>query len=821
MAAQRRIEIQRTSNCLQGTVRAPRWAAFARKVLSAWLAIGLALALGLSACSSGSGDDGGGSDSGNDAESILTALGINVGSPPAASMTTTQGTTVAIDPDTWKPTKTSEVVLMPRDEVMAFGPSVGSGRASYFEDGYSSGYSSSTLWASDNSWANARNLACAGDFDGDGIEEALILTYASSSGWQLRVYDGGVLDQVISISGISASYASYVGAINNTRWETSAFMTPCQVESDDAMEFGVALGNAAWLFDVDSASGTWSISQIDTATYSYGIYGFAAGDCDGDGLDELCVLVGNGAIVAQYALYDSRLSSGVLLSFTSLSYEYAHCCFGDPDGDRIDELVISQLGSIAALAGYTIYIGVYDWGGSSFAQIYGPTQSASGESSGGFIPACIDMNGDGYDEIFCMQDLFIHSPTSGAWSKVHTDATDACILPAPFQAADVDGDGKEDLVFCYGGGSYACVAYSLNDAGTALALKHAYYSGASSSYVPAVVALNADDDSPRVAYDHHELKYSNPIVIGVMAASPYYSEVASSGATPYDMHEWTTYIGKSSSTTTTQSAKVGFSVGGGVKGETKVSIFGYDALKLEWEVTNSESFTWEYDYSSTIETDVQYTAPGAQDTVLFTAVPIDEYFYEVVSSPIASEVGQNVIVSIPRAYTPTMVSVDFYNANNGFLDDVALPHTLGDPWSYPNSDERAAILTTTDAAGLKYYTNSNTGATGRAEGSYGPVTNLSIAVSEGNGSSFSWDSTTSMEVAVGTEAIEAIALAGFSVGYSTTTETTTGTSFGGTIGYLPSTYYDKGTYYYTGQIFAYQAINSLQNKYWIVEYSVN
>jgi hypothetical protein len=812
--------MKRISNFTKPRPESAEPAAAARRAAGAYLAIGLATIIGLASCKSAS--DGPGAESqGSDAESILTGLGITVNNPPAASLRTTQGTTVAIDPESWMPTRTREVVLMPRDEVMAFGPSVGSGRASYYEDGYSSGYAYSALWASDSSWASGKNLACGGDFDGDAIEEALILTYAAATGWQLRVYDGGALSQIIPVGGIPASYASYAGAISSHRWETSAFMVPCQVESDDAMEFGVALGDTAWLFDVSSSGGTWAVSQIDTASYSYGVYGFAAGDCDGDGLDEICVIVGNGAVAAQYSLCDSRLSSNTLLAFTSLTYEYAHCCFGDPDGDRIEELVISRLASISALAGYTIYISAYDWGGSSFAQIYGPTQSAAGESAGGFIPLCLDMNGDGYDEIFCMQDLFIHSPISGSWSKVHTDTTDACVIPAPFQAADVDGDGKEDLVFCYGNGSYTCVAYSLDSAGTGLTQKKAYYSGVSSPYVPAVVALNADDDSPRVAYDHHELKYSNPIVIGVMAASPYYSEVASSGATPYDMHEWTTYIGKSSSTTTTQSAKVGFSVGGGVKGETKVSIFGYDALKLEWEVTNSESFTWEYDYTSTIETDVQYTAPGAQDTVLFTAVPIDEYFYEVVSSPIASEVGQNVIVSIPRAYTPTMVSVNFYNAHNGFLDDVVLPHALGDPWSYPNSAERASILAAADTAGLKYYTNSNTGATGRAEGSYGPVTNLSIAVSEGNGSSFSWDSTTSMEAAVGTEAVEAIALAGFSVGYSTTTETTTGTSFGGTIGYLPSAYYDKGTYYYTGQIFAYQAINSLQNKYWIVEYSVN
>jgi hypothetical protein len=781
-------------------------------------AAALAIAAFIASCSSGSEQGGGGGA--NDAKSILTALGVRVDSPPAASMTTTLGTTVAVDPENWKPTKTKEVVLMPRDEVVSFGQSYGGGRAGYFEDGYSSGYAYSSLWASDSSWANGRNLACAGDFDGDGIEEALILTYAAATGWQLRVYDGGALAQVVPIDAIPASYAPYAGAISGNRWETSAFMIPCQVESDDSMEFGVALGDTAWLFDVSSPGGTWAVSQIDTAAYSYGVYGFAAGDCDGDGLDEICVIIGNGAVAAQYSLSDSRLSSNTLLAFTSLTYEYARCCFGDPDGDRIEELVISRLASISALAGYTIYIGAYDWSGSSFTQIYGPTQSAAGESAGGFIPLCLDMNGDGYDEIFCMQDLFIHSPTSGTWSKVHTDATDACVIPAPFQAADVDGDGKEDLVFCYGNGSYSCVAYSLDSAGTGLSLKHAYYSGASSSCVPAVVALNADDDSPRVSYDHHALKYSPPVVIAVMAGSPYYSKIASSGASPYDMHEWTTSFGTYTSSTTGSSTAVGFSVGGGVKGEAEANLFGYAIAKVEYEFTVNEGFTWEWDSSSTIETSIDYIAAGAQDTVLFTAVPVDDYAYEIVSSPDASEVGGYLHVYIPRGYATKMVALDYFNANNGDLDDIVLPHKLGDPWSYPDSTELASITAAASAAGLKYYANSNTASASRASGLTGSVSGLEIAVSSNGSSSFTWDNTESLEVAAGTDAIEAVVQLGFSTGYTTYEEWTSGTRFGGTVGYLPGEYYTT-EYFYDANLFAYQAFDSLRNRYWIVEYSVN
>ena len=63
---------------------------------------------------------------------------------------------------------------------------------------------------------------------------------------------------------------------------------------------------------------------------------------------------------------------------------------------------------------------------------------------------------------------------------------------------------------------------------------------------------------------------------------------------------------------------------------------------------------------------------------------------------------------------------------------------------------------------------------------------------------------------------------GFNVGYSYSQSTTTSTTFGGTVGYLPSAYYSDDEYKYGSTLFVYPYQNTFTgHTYWVLDYAVD
>jgi hypothetical protein len=383
----------------------------------------------------------------------------------------------------------------------------------------------------------------------------------------------------------------------------------------------------------------------------------------------------------------------------------------------------------------------------------------------------------------------------------------------------VDGDGRDDLIVTYTGlndtSSYTCRCYTLNTAGNGLLFLKEYLSAARSSCHPAIAAFNADEDSALVEYAGHELKFSSPIVIASLGAAPYHSFIVEAGANPCTYYLWSTSYGTYTSSTTGSGTAISFSVGGGVKGKLSIKLFGYAVATTGYEVLHSEAFSWEWDSSTTVIKSVDYIGAGGQDIVIFTAVPVDEYHYTVLDSPDAYEIGTTMTISIPRDFRIIPVTREFYNKNNGDLEDVLPPHTVGDPWSYPDSAEKAAIMASASCA----HTGTGAHAVAQASGESGTVTELTIEVAANSGSTFSWDESTCISTAMGTEAIKVVVSLGFGTGYRTYESWTTGTRFGGTVGYLPTDYY-MSSYIYSAGLFAFKQPDRLGNSYWMVEYWV-
>jgi len=777
----------------------------------------------LCSCASGGGPgqaNGGDTPDFSSARGILKALSVKeVDAPPAVAMTTTLGTVQAVDPGSWQPLRYDRAVFWPHAELIAVGPEAGADFVTIFEDG-DAAYAGTTLWPSDDAWANTgKTLSCGGDFDADGIEEGLFLTW-EASGWNLRRYDSVASAQTISIPTtiIPAGFADNLARI--TDWYAlNAHMTACQLDADDAREFAVALGDTVWLFDVDASTpAAWSVSLRASRDFDQALYGFAAGDCDGDGLDEFCATTGG---TASWGVFETGLDTSPSGGFIILPGFYsAYCAFGDVDGDNLDEVVVNKLVSFTSFVGFSTTCVIYEWDGSAFAA--NPLRSASvmSESTGSFVPVCLDMTGDGTDEVFCTQTLLYDWKANEGWKKSSPlDVWDARRFLRPLQAADVDGDGREDLLGSYvaGGSTYSCEAYSLADSGTALEAKHAYYSGRRSTYPPAVVALNADDDSPLVEYAGHRLTFSNPIVLASLAAAPYHQEIADSGAQPYAYDEWSTSYGTYTSTTGGSSTKVAFSVGGGVQGEMALKLFGYSIAVASYSIIHSEQFSWQWDASVTETKSIDYIGAGGQDIVLFAVVPVDEYAYKVLQSPDPAELNTLMKITVPRRYSIYPVTRRFYNANNGALEDVAPPHAYGNPWSYPGPTQRDELMASAPS-GFAYRSDWAANVA-EASGASGSVTELTIDVAENASSSFTWDQNTAISGAAGTEALQVVAQLGFGTGYTTSESWTTGTRFGGTVGYLPTAFYNAG-YTYASGLFAYKQPTALGQAVWMVEYWV-
>ena len=194
---------------------------------------------------------------------------------------------------------------------------------------------------------------------------------------------------------------------------------------------------------------------------------------------------------------------------------------------------------------------------------------------------------------------------------------------------------------------------------------------------------NTDTDSTIVRYTgDHELLFTDPEIIAVLAAPPFWQGTNQEGAT--------TNFGKGNTVEETLSFSTGVSVGWSVGVELDFGSFtqsGFSAkvkknLRLEANWTRSKSF----------ET-YQVFGSGSEDKVIFTSIPFDVYYYEIVTSEDPDvKPGDTMVISLPRKPQMLSVSRKFFNENNGgFLDidESVLSHKIsGDPRSYPNAVPR-------------------------------------------------------------------------------------------------------------------------------------
>jgi hypothetical protein len=208
---------------------------------------------------------------------------------------------------------------------------------------------------------------------------------------------------------------------------------------------------------------------------------------------------------------------------------------------------------------------------------------------------------------------------------------------------------------------------------------------------------------------------------------------------------------------------------------------------------------------------------------------MDEYQYQILTTndAVNNPVGKSLFVTIPRNYATYEQTPEFFNShiNPGAtapIDTGVLHHTLGTPSTYPTAGDKDSLLEQAFTSGGSV----NTALVDDYQTVLQPVCEsdvadpgiaLSIAVKDTDATTtthdFSVDSSTSVMAGDWGVTIDL----GFEAGYSATYSTGAETTFGGTVGCIPSA--DVGTGHdFAAGLFAYPFTNSFGKQYWVVNY---
>ena len=318
------------------------------------------------------------------------------------------------------------------------------------------------------------------------------------------------------------------------------------------------------------------------------------------------------------------------------------------------------------------------------------------------------------------------------------------------------------------------------------------------SYGVGLCLPNVDRDSPIVEYQgQHEVLFSTPRVLAVLAAAPYFKGQNESN----------------SSTSISFGNGKGFAADSTIGLRTATSI-GYEAPSLFGTTSFETKLTFGYalDRTSsqavTLDQTQTWTA-GNEDAVVFQVIPFDVYYYKVVSSPVAADLGTPISINVPRKLNTYKVPVALYNksiVNGPLVTSAVLNHTVGDPASYPSENACAnapnggtfgdtSFLVDADSW---CYASESALHVGVGTGSVG----FSIARTQTSSEGTSTDLSVDFEVVAGAGGVKIGQSVGFHWGYGYTVDTTNSYNFSGQVGDLPDAKhgYDFGLMAHRGQL---------------------
>ena len=318
------------------------------------------------------------------------------------------------------------------------------------------------------------------------------------------------------------------------------------------------------------------------------------------------------------------------------------------------------------------------------------------------------------------------------------------------------------------------------------------------SYGMGLCLPNVDRDSPMVEYQgQHEVLFSDPRVLAVLAAAPYFEGVNESNS----------------------ATSISFGTGEGYSADSTIGLrtgtsIGYEAPSLFGTTSFETKLTFSYamdrisSRAVTLDQTQTWTA-GNEDAIVFQVIPFDVYYYEIVSSPDPADIGKPLSINVPRKLSTYKVPVALYNqsiVNGPSVGPTLLNHTVGDPSSYPTENTCADAPGGGSFGETSFLVDPDTWCyasaaplrVGVGTGSVG----FSIARTDTASEGTSTDIGVDFEVVAGAGGFSVGQSVGFHWGYGYTIDTTNSYNFSGQVGDLPNAKhgYEFGLMAHRGQL---------------------
>lgn len=325
-----------------------------------------------------------------------------------------------------------------------------------------------------------------------------------------------------------------------------------------------------------------------------------------------------------------------------------------------------------------------------------------------------------------------------------------------------------------------------------------YVPGEEGTYDIGLVMANVDHDSSTIKYKgEHEVLFSEPRVLAVLAAPPFFSGVNEGNSQTSIAFGDGRGQGAESTIGVSASASIGYEA---------PNLFGL--TKAAWKLTVGAALDSISSRSVELSETRTWTS-GTENAVVFQVIPFDVYYYEVVSSPEPGDVGSTLSINVPRAINTYKVPVELYNASiidGPHIGPNVLGHTVGDPSTYPteNACEGATGGGTFNSSSFLVdaktwcYASEKALHVGIGTGSVG----FEIARTEASSAGTSQDISVDFETEVGAGGFTVGASVGFHYGYTYTVDTSQSYNFAGQVGDLPDAKrgYDFGLMVHKGTL---------------------
>ena len=311
-----------------------------------------------------------------------------------------------------------------------------------------------------------------------------------------------------------------------------------------------------------------------------------------------------------------------------------------------------------------------------------------------------------------------------------------------------------------------------------------YHTRTQTDFSTSICLANTDNDSSYMNYSGtHYFTYTDPSVLAVLAAPPYFSDLLNREDLSGNYAESTTSYSRTTGSGAGVNVSATIKLGAYVSYEHDFKVFGVTVASVEAEASVVAGFTFAAEITSTLEQTVTYSATSGEDMVAFYSIPMEIYEYQTYV-PDGNGGYKEVLttVNIPHEAAVRLISLNEYEfiaKDYSVLPAIAdnvLTHTIGDPSTYPTSTDGYKVI-------AQY--SGTPSAVGFSSAGGGSGISQEIAMSTEKSSAFNASVAVEAKAGAGAGGVKVGIIAGAEVGAGLVKISTNGSSFSGEMQNMP------------------------------------